>query len=75
MKPIYRSHWWPPMRFVSRSEHIVSRTNVFPIRAGLAATHDDTKRTAFRGLLIAGTVSSLFWGICLVALWIMRSRS
>jgi hypothetical protein len=62
------------MRLVSRSDEFVSRTNVFPIRPGHAVTRDDPKLTAFRGLLIAGSVSLLFWGVCLAALWVIRTR-
>lgn len=73
MEPICRSLWWFPMRFVSQSEHVVSRNNVFPIRATQPAVRDDSNLTAFRGLLIAGSVSLLFWGVCF-ALWMMRAR-
>ena len=59
------------MRFVSRSEHLVSRSNVLPIRASHSATRDDDQLAAFRGLLIAGSVSVLFWGVCLTAVWLI----
>ena len=74
MKPILPQPLVAPMHFVSRSEHIVSKTNVYPIRASQPAVRDDSNLTAFRGLLIAGSVSLLFWGVCL-ALWMMRARS
>jgi len=60
------------MRFVSRSEQFVSRSNVLPMRASYSVTRDDFQPTAFRGLLIAGSVSILFWGICLTAFWLLR---
>jgi hypothetical protein len=63
------------MRFVQRSEHAVSRSNVLPIRASQPAMRDDSDLTAFRGLLIAASMSLLFWGVCLTTLWLLRMRS
>ena len=63
------------MRFVYRSDPVVSRTNVFPIRASQQADRDESNLTAFRGLLIAGSMSLLFWGLCLAAVWMVRARS
>jgi hypothetical protein len=43
-----------------------------PIR--LQPSHDDGM-TAFRGILIAGTASIVLWGICIVVVMMLRSRS
>jgi hypothetical protein len=42
------------------------------MRVRHSTTRDNLQLTAFRGLLIAGSVSVLFWGVCLGAYWLLR---
>jgi hypothetical protein len=36
---------------------------------------EDDGITLFRGMLVAGTASVIFWGVCIVLVMMLRSRS
>jgi hypothetical protein len=59
------------MRLVSRFEPEGSNSNVFAMRASHALLRGSPQPTAFRGWLIAGSISALFWGVCLTAIWLL----
>ena len=63
------------MRYVSRVERTGSDSNLFFLRPGQNVVRDEPGLTAFRGLIIAASLSALFWGVCLTAIWVMRVRS
>jgi hypothetical protein len=62
------------MRFVSRAGDHHERSNVFTMSRTRSVRQTDPELTAFRGLLIAATASALFWGACITAIWLLRSR-
>ena len=62
------------MRYVSRGEPAHPRLNVISLPG---IDHDDVvepELTAMRGIVIAATVSALFWGLCITAVWLIRTR-
>jgi len=63
------------MRYVSRVERTRSSSNFISLRDGRPVDHEDAGLSAFRGLLVAASMSALFWGVCLTALWLLRTRS
>jgi len=63
------------MRVVSRIEYPADHSNILPMPASRATVRDEHGPSAFRGLLIAASLSALFWGVCLTALWLMRTRT
>ena len=63
------------MRHVSRVERSVSNSNFIALHADRPVSHDEPGLSAFRGLLVAASVSALFWGACLTAIWLLRSRN
>jgi hypothetical protein len=66
------------MRLVYRSERNTTKSNVVRMPHSklniVDNTIDQPELTAFRGFLIAATFSALFWGICLTAVWLLRTR-
>ena len=62
------------MRFVSRGEAAHPRSNVITLPG--VDHYDDTEPelTAMRGIVIAATLSALFWGLCFTAVWLIRTR-
>jgi len=62
------------MRLVSRIERSGSNLGMIPFDAYHPAEKDAPGVSAFRGLLVAATMSALFWGLCLTAIWLWRSR-
>jgi hypothetical protein len=63
------------MRFISRADQFGDQSNVFPMRPNHVVRRDGPELTAFRGLLIAASLSALFWGVCATAVWLLRSRT
>lgn len=63
------------MRFASRAFNPGGRSNVFQMPSHRTEQRDEPELTAVRGLLIAATLSAVFWGACLTLIWLMRSRS
>lgn len=63
------------MRFVSRSGQFGDQSNVFPMRRHYDVRRHEPELTAFRGLLIAASLSALFWGVCATAVWLMYFRT
>lgn len=61
------------MRDVSRVERLGSNSNIIPLRVARSIGHDEPGLNAFRGLLVAASMSALFWGVCLTAIWLLRS--
>jgi hypothetical protein len=45
------------------------------VRANRSVMRDDSGITAFRGMLVAASLSALFWGACFTIVWLLRSRS
>ena len=62
------------MRYISRVERTRSNSYFVSLRDGRSADHEDPGLSAFRGLLVAASMSALFWGVCLTALWLLRTR-
>jgi hypothetical protein len=62
------------MRFVSRVEHAHPPSNVFILPSAEHRTDNEPELTAVRGLLIAASLSALFWGVCIAAVWLIRTR-
>ncbi len=63
------------MRYVSRASSSNSKSNLLTLRANRSMLRDDAGLTAIRGMLVAATLSALFWGACITAIWLLRSRS
>jgi len=63
------------MRYFSRVERSGSNSNLIALHVDRSISHDVPGLSAFRGLLVAASVSALFWGACLAALWLLRSRN
>ena len=63
------------MRFASRASSAFSKSDLQAHRANRSILRDDPDLTAFRGLLIAASLSALFWAACVTAFWLLRSRS
>lgn len=63
------------MRLVSRAGRLDGPSNVLSMRPKHAALRDEPELTTFRGLLVATSLSALFWAACITAFWLMRSRT
>jgi len=63
------------MRLVSRFERNASNPNVLTMRSIQSIADEEPELTAFRGFLIAASVSAVLWAACLTAVWFVRNRS
>jgi hypothetical protein len=63
------------LRITSRSARLAPSAEIFPSDNQLLRHDDEPELSAFRGLLVAFSLSVLFWGACLTAVWLLRSRS
>jgi len=63
------------MRYVSRVERSGSNSNFIALHADRTVSQDESGLSAFRGLLVAASVSAVFWGACLTVIWLLRSRN
>lgn len=63
------------MRYLSRVQRAGSISRMPSPRPLRLLKRDEPELSAFRGLLVAASLSALFWGACLTALWLLRLRS
>jgi hypothetical protein len=63
------------MRFASRASSSTPKSNLLTLRANRSLLRDDPGLTAFRGMLVAASLSALFWGACFTVVWLLRSKS
>jgi hypothetical protein len=62
------------MRYVSRVHHFGVDPSIPAARPDDHSVGDESELTAFRGLLVAASVSALFWGACFTVFWLLRFR-
>jgi hypothetical protein len=62
------------MRHAYRARLLHEHSNLLPMRPRGATPHDDDQLTAFRGFLLAAGASTVLWGLCLMALWLVFWR-
>jgi len=60
------------MRIFSRVEHTVANPNLILWPTDQPMHDDEPELSAFRGLVIATTLSAAFWALCLTAVWLVR---
>lgn len=63
------------MRFGTRASSAISKSNLLTLPTNRSVMRDDPGLTAFRGMLVAASLSALFWGACFTIVWLLRSRS
>lgn len=63
------------MRFVSRGHYVHPGSNVIQLPISHSHSIEEPELTAMRGLLIAASLSVVFWGLCLTAVWLFRARA
>lgn len=62
------------MRLVPRFERCASNPNLLTMRPLQSGTNEGPEPTAFRGFLIAASVSAILWAVGLTAVWYLRGR-
>jgi hypothetical protein len=61
------------MRLPSHAIRIDEGSNVIPIRSANNNLTGGDELTAFRGLLIAASASTLFWAVCIAIVWLVST--